>query len=182
MTRVVACFLKNSTDFHSHSKLPATLLRHERLKQSQLIVANACSLWADELTARRDAATHYVALTVTSSFERSKTNSSSIKKTVSRISISKTPLKYVSLWEDTLPTLRGSQHKSIIYGDSNGKKEEHELLDMEERIIVRRNSPMPEKPEVVDGEKFVKSLLKNFDDYISKLLSSLLQVLQSKSR
>lgn len=181
LTRVVACFLKSSTDFHSHSKLPTILLKHEKLKQSQLIVANACNLWADELTARRDAATHYVALTVTSSFERSKSNSSSLKKTVSRIAISKKPLKYVSLWEDILPTLGGSQHTSIIYDESSDIKEEHELLDKKNRLIVRRNSPLPNKPEVIDGEKFVQSLLKKFDEYVITLLSSFQQVIQGSS-
>lgn len=170
LTRVVACFLKGSTQIHSHSKLCDILLKHPGFKRSCSIVANASSSWAKGLTDRRDAATHYIALSVTSSIVHSKSDSLPIKKTVIRIGISKKPVKYVSIWEDVLPTIGGSSHTKISY---NNKKETNELMDSKEKIIIRRESPLENPPELIDGEKYMQSLYMDFQVYIKELLHSL---------
>ena len=183
LTRVVACFLKGSPDFHSHSRLPSLLLKHQGLNKSQSIVANACESWAKELTERRDAATHYLAVSIESSVVHSKSDSFRTKKEVKRIGLTKKPVKFVSLWEDILPTFGGSTHTGISLYDEKAdtKQEIHELHDAQKRIIIRRESPLPRMPELIDGEKYVQGLYKHFNHYVIALLSSLKPALRTKS-
>jgi hypothetical protein len=181
LTRVVACFLKGSTQIHSHSKLPNILSKHQGFEKSQSIVANACSSWANELTERRDASTHYITLSAISSILYSKSDALPTKKTILRFGVAKKSVKYVSLWEDELPTLGGYNYKSMISEESGNKQETHELLDMKMRMIVRRDTPLPTKPELVDGEKYVRGMYKSFQKYVSILLSSLKPRLRSTS-
>ena len=79
-------------------------------------------------------------------------------------------MKYDSLWDDELPTLGGSAHKSISYGN---KIEIHELMDAEHKIVVRRESPLPIKPELIDGEKYIQNLYESLPNYAADLLTLL---------
>ncbi len=180
LTRVIASFIKGSPDFHSHSKLSTLLLRHEEFKNIQETVTKALNSWAEALTERRDAATHYIALSVASSYENFKNNSASAV-TISKIGISKKPLKYVSLWEDEVPVIGGAQHTSIVFDNSSEVKEEHKLLDAQNRLIVQRDSQLPKKTELIDGGVFVANLYKDFQGYVEVVLSYLDQHMERKS-
>lgn len=169
LVRVIACFIQNATNFHSHSKLSNLLAKHKGFEDIKSIVTDAYKLWANELTDRRDAATHNIALSVNSSIVVSKTDTVRLNKSVVRVGITKEPLKYNSLWDDNLPVIGGANLLSK-YGDN---QEIHELLDKEERVIVRREVPLPAKPELIDGEEYVESLYKNFIEYVRMLLLSL---------
>lgn len=173
LTRLIACFMKGSTDFKSHSKLSSTLKSHANLSRIQLVVDKARDFWANELKNRRDAATHYIALSIQSTFINTKSNSSRSKKNVIHIGITKTSTKSVSIWEDIIPTIGGTVHQSVIREENGHTKETHELLDNEKRLILHSEHPIPPKPELIDGEKYVRLLHRNLNSYISKVLMEL---------
>lgn len=173
LTRIIACFLNGATDFHSHSRLSNTLKKYDELNAIYLIVDKANNLWASEMTARRDAAMHYIALFITSSFQKSKSGKINRKNKIVRIGIPITPQKNVSLWDDVIPVIGGFTHTSIITNDSDVTTESHQLVDSKKKIIIQINSPLPKKPEQIDGEKYVKDLYKNFNRYINLVLTSL---------
>ncbi len=170
VARVVACFIKNSTHFHSHSKLYDLLKKQKDFEDIQLLVSEACDVWATEFIDRRDIATHYIALSITSSVSASKKGNEIESKTVTKIALTKKPIKYVSLWDDILPTLNGSSHEAQFGSDG---EEIHKLLDAKNQVIVLRESPLPEKPEMIDGEKYVDTVYEYFNQYILNLLSAL---------
>lgn len=178
LTRVVACFLKGSTDFKSHAKLPSALLPYPELNESLSLINNALDSWARELKGRRDAAAHYIALAVESSIENSKLDPPSSTKNIVSIGITKVPVKFVSIWEDLIPTLGGSGKQSFFSEDSGLKKETHTLLDFQNKIIIECKLPLPPKPELIDGAKYVQDLYYHFTDYVNKLLTSLKPRLQ----
>jgi hypothetical protein len=170
LTRVVACFLEKSTDLHSHSKLSTVLSKYKDFESSYLVVNNANTSWVKELTERRDAATHYIALSITASIIHSKPKSSPKEKKVLRVGITKKPIKYASIWEDEVPTSGGSTRTTITY--DNGM-EKHELMDLEREIVIRRDKPLENIPELIDGEEYIQNLYKDFQVYIKELLESL---------
>jgi len=170
VARVVPCFIKNSTHFHSHSKLYDLLKKQKDFDDIQLLVSKAGDVWATELINRRDIATHYIALSLTSSVSFSKKGKEVESKTITKIALTKKPIKYVSLWDDILPTLKSSSHEAQFGSDG---EEIHKLLDAKNQIIVLRETPLPEKPEMIDGEKYVDTVYQNFNQYILDLLSAL---------
>ena len=80
LSRVIACFIKGSTQIHSHTKLPDILLKQNEFKQLHSMVARASGSWTKDLADRRDASTHYIALGITSSLTHSKAGSHTTKK------------------------------------------------------------------------------------------------------
>ena len=139
MTWIIGCFLKGSTPFHSHSGLSSVLSKYPDFNQTYKIAVDACNLWVEELTKRRDAATHYIALSVTSFIQHTRNDSNTIEKKVSQIQIPKYPTKYNSLWEDELPTLGGSSYSRLVHDDG---KEMNELKDLNGITIVKSEQPL----------------------------------------
>ena len=170
LTRIVVCFLEGSTQVHSHSSLSKILLKYPDFIQSHTIVLNACNLWADELTTRRDASTHYIALSATSFIQHSKSELNTIEKSFCQIQIPKYPTKYNSLWEDELPTLGGSSFSKITYDTGD---EINELKDFNGVTVVRRERPLEKRPEFIEAQEYVKNLSSYFEEYIKNILSSL---------
>ena len=68
LTKLIASFLAGRTTIHSHSKLRENLCKKKDWPSLENLINQACESWIIELTDRRDAATHYVALTATSSY------------------------------------------------------------------------------------------------------------------
>ena len=169
LTRVIGSFLKGSIDIHSHSNLSRTLSKYPDFEKNNLLVIGAYNLWFKELTNRRDYATHYIALSITSSIKHSRSESNTIEKNVSRIQIPKNPSKYFSLWEDELPTIGGSHSIKMLGSDGT---EINELKDSENTTIVRRELPLEKQPELIDGEKYIQRLNKYFLKYIENILNS----------
>jgi hypothetical protein len=173
LTRMVACYLKGASDLHGRSKLAAALSKQKGFKRMQVIAARASESWANEMRDRRDAATHYVALSLKSTIVRSKSGSDPTRRNVSQVGIPQEPLRYVSLWEDDLPTLGGSFQKSSVTETAGSKIEIHELLDSDHRIVIRRESPLPTSPKLIDGDKYVQSTYASYQKYVHSLLKSL---------
>jgi hypothetical protein len=171
LTRIVVCFLKGSTQVHSHSSLSKILLKYPDFNTSQIIVLNACNLWADELTKRRDAATHYIALSARSFIQHSKSESSIIERNFSQIQIPKYSTKYNSLWEDELPTLGGSCFVKIT---NDLGAEINEIRDSNGVTIVKREQPLEKRPEFIEAQKYVENLCSYFEEYIKSILGSLI--------
>lgn len=172
LTRIVVCFLEGSTQSHSHSKLPNILSKYPDFNKSYSLVVDACKLWTDELTKRRDAATHYIALSASSFIKHSKSELDTIDKTFSHLQIIKYPEKYNSLWDDELPTLGGSSQSHGF--DSKNGSQIHELMDLNGVIVVRREQPLEEKPEFIECEEYLQKLCFNFEQYVKNVLSSLI--------
>lgn len=174
LTRVIACFLEGATDFQSHSSLKKILAKYKKFSGIELIVTNARNSWAKDLTGRRDAAAHYIALSIQSSISRSNTNKSLSKKKLTKIGISKEVIQSISVWENLLPVLGGAQQTSMFGTDDVGNKQEiHKLLDKRNRLILQIDTPLPKKPELIDGEKYVKFIYKNYLTYLNEILSTL---------
>lgn len=171
LTRIVVCFLKGSTQVHSHSSLSKVLLKYPDCNKSQTIVSNACNLWANELTKRRDAATHYIALTATSFIKHTKSESNTIERSFSQIQIPKYSTKYNSLWEDELPTLGGSSFLKMTYDTGD---EINELKDSNGVTIVKRDLPLEKRPEFIDAIEYVQELFLYFEEYIKDVFDSLI--------
>lgn len=178
LTRIVVCFLKGSTQVHSHSSLSNILLKYPDFNTTQTIVLNACNLWADELTTRRDAATHYIALSATSFIQHSKSESNTIDRSFSQIQIPKYSTKYNSLWEDELPTLGGSSFVKMTYDTGD---EINELKDSSGATIVKREKPLEKKPEFIEAQEYVQNLCCYFEEYIKGVFSSLLPKIKTQN-
>lgn len=179
MTRVVASFLKGSTQVHSHSSLASVLSKHSNFFDIHKIVVDACKVWTKELTERRDSATHYIALSATSYIKYSKLESGTIERTFSQIQIPKYPTKYISLWEDELPTLGGSSHSTIVYSDGKEVNKVNELMDLDNVLVVRREQPLEKRPEFIEADDYVNNLHLHFHEYVSDVLSSLVNKLST---
>jgi hypothetical protein len=178
LTKVVVCFLEGSTQAHSHNRLSSILLKQQDFLQLHSLVNKAYNTWGKQLTDRRDAATHYIALSIKSSYCHSKSNNFSIEHNSLKVGITKTSTKYNSLWEDDLPTSGGSEHVAIKY-DTNF--ETHELKDANGQLIVRRESTLPIKPELIDGEKYLWDLYQNLENYIVDIINWLAVKLKENS-
>lgn len=170
LTRVIACFLKGSTQIHSHSKLPDILLKHADLKSCYRIAFAAANSWAGELTIRRDAATHYIALLTDSTIKHSKAASTGFNTTILHVGIPKVPTKHISIWTDQLPTKGGS--KSTIMHGTEGEQL-LELRDHQENLIVQREQPL-QPVELIDGEQYIGNVYESFKKYIIEILNLLL--------
>lgn len=169
LTRVIACFFENATDFHSHSKLGSRLQKLAGFEKTGQLVDQAYKSWATELTNRRDTATHYIALTATSSFKATigTTDHNTIK---THIGITKQPIRFSSLWQDELPTIGGSQRISFKY--ENGD-EIHEIKDNSDNLIVRRTAKLQDDPELINGSEYIKETYEKFSQYVVHILESL---------
>ena len=174
LTRLISSFLKGQTDLHSHSKLKKSLNTPEKWPRLSAIVNEACYDWVDDLTERRDAATHYVALTATSDLAIESDESNVIKIQRNTVSIPKEPLKYVSVWWDDIPALGGASHSSTAVTNDDGSIiEANGLFDATGNLLVRRNAKLPELPELIDGRKYCDNLMKNYKNYIVRVSSEL---------
>jgi hypothetical protein len=168
LTKIVACFLEGSTQIHSHTKLPSTLLKRKDFEQLHIIVSNAANAWGRQLTERRDAATHYIALSITSTVSHSKSDNVLLTNNELKIGIPKTSTKYNSLWEDDLPTYGASEHVATKYDTGS---EIHELNDSDGNLIVKRESHLPDKPELIDGENYIQDLYNGIKIYIKDVFT-----------
>ena len=174
LTKVISAFLKGQTTLHSHSKLKKNLSTTDKWPELSALVNEACNEWIDNLTERRDAATHYVALTATSDLAIESDKSNVIKVQRNTVSILKQPLKFVSVWWDDIPALGGASHASTTVTHDDGSIiEAHELFDATGNLLARRNAKRPELPEVIDGREYVDSLMRNYENYIVKVASEL---------
>ncbi|CAN5604117.1 hypothetical protein BH11BAC5_BH11BAC5_37560 [soil metagenome] len=177
MTRIVGCFLEGSTQIHSHTGLSSVLSKYHNFSQTYQIAVDACSLWGDELTKRRDAATHYIALSVTSFIQITKKGLNLSEKCFAQIQIPKYPTKYNSLWEDVLPTLEESTYSRLVHEDG---KEIHELKDQNGIIIVKREKHLEKRPELIEARQYVQNLCSSIEEYIQAILNSLLPKLKTQ--
>lgn len=174
LTRLISAFLKGQTDLHSHSKLNKSLNTPEKWPGLSAIVNEACYDWIDDLTDRRDAATHYVALTATSYLAIESDESNAIKIQRNTVSLPKEPLKYVSVWWDDIPALGGASHSSTAVTNDDGNIiEAHGLFDATGNLLVRRNTKLPELPALNDGMEYCDNLMRNYENYIVKVASEL---------
>ena len=174
LTRLISAFLSGKTDLHSHSKLQKSLNTTEDWPVLSAIVNKACHEWIDDLTERRDAATHYVSLTATSSVTIETDKSSGTKVQRNRVSIPKQPLKFVSVWWDDIPVLGGTLHSSTMVTNNDGSIiEAHGFFDVRGDLLVRRNANLPELPELIDGRKYTYNLIRNYENYIVEIASEL---------
>ena len=175
LTRVIASFLKGATQFHSHTKFPDVLLKYTNFKESLSIVQQATGSWIQDLTRRRDSATHYIALSIPSSVKHIKSGTSPVETTSSRIGLTKKPSRYISIWDDDLPTLGGAKRYSSISSDGS---ETHELRDKYDNVILKSEVPLQSIPTLIDGEEYAKTTYTNFQDYIETLLSAVFREAQ----
>ncbi len=174
LVRLISAFLRGKTDLHSHSKLQESLNTTGDWPALSAIVIKASYEWIDDLTKRRDAATHYVALTVTSSSTIESDKSNGIKDQRNRVSIPKQPLKFVSVWWDDIPVLGGTSQTSIAVTNDDGYIiEAHGLFDGTGNLLVRRNANLPELPELIDGREYSDNLMRNYENYIVEVASEL---------
>jgi len=174
LTRLISAFLKSKTDLHSHSNLQKSLNTAKNWPALSAIVNEACHDWIDDLTKRRDAATHYVALTATSSLTIESERSNVIKVQRNTVSIPKQPLKFVSVWWDDIPVLGWASHSSTAVTNDDGNIiEAHGLFDGTGNLLVRRNTSLPELPELIDGREYCDNLMRNYENYFVKVASEL---------
>lgn len=177
-TKLISSFLSGRTSIHSHSKLRENLNKTGDWPILVELIHLACENWIDELTDRRDAATHYVALTATSSLSSEFQKPNDHKTQQNTVSIPKKPLKYVSLWWDHIPTIGGTSTTSSTItnsdGDSIEKIEKYELFDNEENLLVTRECKPPDIPESIDGIKYCNDLMQNFASYFIEISSELI--------
>lgn len=174
LTRLISAFLKGKTDLHSHSKLQKILNSSDDWPVLSAIVNEACHNWINDLTKRRDAATHYVALTATSSLsiKIEKPNVTNVQKNT--VSIPKQPLKFVEIWWDDIPVLGGTLHSSTTVTNNDGNIiEAHGLFDGAGNLLVRRNTKPSELPELIDGREYCNNLIKSYEEYFVKVASEL---------
>ena len=174
LAKLISAFRRGEIDLHSHSKLQNNLNKNNDWPSLSAVVNKACHEWIDDLTMRRDAATHYVALTTISSVTTEIDKSNVKENQRNRVSIPKQPLKYISVWWDNIPVLGGASQSSRSLECNDGNRiEAHCLFDAENNLLVRRNSNLPELPELIDGGEYVESLIKNYENYIKKIASEL---------
>jgi hypothetical protein len=178
LTRVIACFLKGSTQIHSHSKLPDILLKHVDFNNCHQTALTAASSWAEELTIRRDAATHYIAILTDSTMKQSKEDLKGFHTTILHVGIPKVPTKHISIWNDQLPVKGG--HKTFTMHGSDGTQI-LELKDHQENLIVKRVEPL-QKVELIDGEQYIRNVYDYFQKHLSEILNLLLVRLNCKSQ
>jgi hypothetical protein len=170
LTRVVASFLQGRTNDHSHSKLQFSLAKYPEFSALQTIVADQFNAWGEELKARRDAATHYIMLSVSSSFIQDKKEGI---LNIVEVGITKEPIKHGSIWHDILPVWGDSITKSVMGQDI----EEHEMFDAQKRLIIQRNKKLPKAPLMIDGEYYIQTIYENYCDYLVKVLELLKAVM-----
>jgi hypothetical protein len=176
LTRVIACFM-NTSNFHSHSRLSKVLKDNSRLAHILETVTKARIDWTDELTQRRDASTHYITLSVVSTID-STINEGELNQVKTRVGIPKTSQKFLSLWNDEIPTIGGSSTTVLTYENGTQMRE---LKDKNEQLILRREGTFHTVDETIDGIEYSITITRHFQSYILKILEGLHQVIQNES-
>ena len=170
LTRVVAAFLSGNEDLHSHEKLAKVLLRRTGWSRLAEIVGKARVEWADDVFARRDDASHYIALTAPSVFHgKDKESPSAIQAAIPR-----DPERFVSPWLDDVPAIGGTiiMSSSITEDDGTVISETHGIYDMDGELLVKRTSPRPLLP-VMDGSAYVNETMEHLGRHIIDVLRKL---------
>ncbi len=169
LTRVVASFLPGSAEQHSHSRLERVLQETAGFERLFALVSKANSSWVNDLKDRRDAASHYVALSLKSTIVRSSSGSNA-KQTITQIAIPESPQRFVSVWEDSLPTIGGTSHVTTSIKNAKSLVVTHELFDGVGTIVLRRDVPLQPRSKLVDGGRYVERTYDTFEDYILAVL------------
>jgi len=173
LTRVVAAFLSENQDLHSHEKLSKVLLRKTKWNSLAGIIEEARAQWVDDVFRRRDDATHYVALIAPSIFYGKKDEDKESTSMI-QVSIPKGPERFVSIWLDEVPAVGGTirMSSSITEDDGTIISETYEIYDMDRRLLFRRTSP-PRLSPMIDGREYMDETIEYLDYHIIEVLREL---------
>jgi len=170
LTRVVAAFLKGSERMHKYSNLQSVLLRHGWYSLAK-IVGKASDEWIQDVVCRRNAATHYVALTAASMLGYVQHDNDSRVKYSIAVAITKKALNYVPVWLDDVPVIGGTSTLSTEASD--GSLTIKDIYDKNNHLILQRSGEPLEVPEMIDGVEYVDAVVRNLEDYTRNVLQEL---------
>ena len=171
LTKVVATFLKGNEKIHSHSKLSSILSLHGWDSLAS-IVSKASNEWVEDIVSRRDAATHYVALTAESVLSYPTIGNASQKPYTLGVAITKKPIKYMPLWLDNVPVIGGTANLTTHANDYSWMIKD--IRDRNDQIIIKRSGKPPLLPEMIDGREYVNAAIQRLEDYIADVLKELM--------
>jgi hypothetical protein len=171
LTKVIATFLKGNERMHSHSRLPSVLLHHDWGSLAD-IVSKALYEWIEDVVCRRDAATHYVALTAESMLGYPMRGNTSQKPDILGVAITRKPIKYVPLWLDNVPVIGGTSTLSTFASDNSWMIKD--IRDTNDQLILQRSGEPPLLPEMIDGREYINVTVRRLEDYIADVLRELL--------
>ncbi len=172
LARLVAAHIPGKDGLKSYHKLRDVLHRDANGALAQAIDA-AWRGWIEDMTERRDAAGHYVALSVRS--EVRTTGAAASPPTTERVfvAIPATGTKEsISIWWTGLPL--EVVNASTSYQPSGGSKiEAHGLFDTDGSLIIRRNGPLPALPGMTNADEYVETLVNSLTEHLTLILQIL---------
>lgn len=160
LARLLAAHCRGMTDLHSFHRLVERVPPDLASTPVGKIVQQSWEQWASDLTDRRNAAGHYVALSMRS--EQLTTARPGITATRERVFLgipAKPTRASVSVWETGLPFSSGNVSKVVSLEDRT--VEAHGIFDGSGRLVVRRNGPLPDAPEMIDADEYVTACFQN---------------------
>lgn len=162
-SRLISSTIPGMSSCHSFRKLKDCKLEVIPLG---LTLTKAWEEWAEDLTTRRDRATHYTAMWCTSvmTYEHipdTKDSVFSVKKLQVLKDISRTA---ISIWHQPNIPLQGNMRtQSIAFvDDQNQTHQLHMLLDGDGHIIAEQFGDLPTLPEKVDADDLVFKYVHGF--------------------
>jgi len=175
LVRFIASFLKGSESCHSISKIEKILKNKQGFKKIYNIISVANKKWLNELKVRRDSSTHYIMISAHSKYSYTQELSEEYEKTI-KIGIPQYPIKgkSVSIWDEDIPVIGGHRMGSCnLKTNEENEIEEHEIFDATGRSIYRYNGRLYNEQDLIDGETYLKNIMKNLDAFIFIILRQL---------
>jgi hypothetical protein len=174
LARVIASHFKGATDNKSYRRLRELLARYPECASASQAVERAWSNWAEDLTERRDAAGHYIALSVKSVKQQTfRANDNTVSKNEVLVGIPERGTKRnPSIWWDPSgPFVGGASHPKteVRYADGT-TVEAHGIFDSTGSLIVRRDGPIPAPPPMIDGNHYARSVAECFNQHVAEVL------------
>jgi len=170
LTRIVAAFLKGATDSKSHNKLVEVLTEYPDFELLRKSVQDNNRNWIREMKERRDAATHYIGLSIRSISRKTKDDEVSGEGYLVKVAIPKIASKKTnSVWDEDLPVVGGTQKKGVRF---NNEQEVNGLFDPNDKLILIKETVF-EKIEMIDGVDYVDGMYKEFRDYTVEVVDIL---------
>ena len=165
LAKLVSAFLPGKTQMHSYRDLLKVLRKEPSWAELADVMGSACSKWGEDLFARRDAATHYVALIAISKLGALAGDTE--ETDVVMLGIPRKPEKYVSIWwEGDVPVKDGTATTSVRWQLDDGRTvEAHAIVDGDGHIIARRNGPLPPLPDLINANEYVEGLMRDLNQH-----------------
>lgn len=172
LARLVAAHVPGIEGVHSYRRLCSALEGKALSSALSPLIERAWTDWVADLTERRDAAGHYVALVVRSEVRHQTSGDGGTSSEESFVAIPELGSRAsISIWHSGLPLHTQTAATAVTRGAST--IEAHGMFDDMGRLIVRRNGPLPQLPPMIDGDLYVRSAVAKLENHLCRVLGVL---------